>query len=156
MGIMGVSTEQTPVAALIVAKHILLLRDRVDTTPMHVLKLVYLCHGWMLGIHDTPLIAEPVEAWPYGPVVPTVYHRYKRYGNGIIVESVADRSEDLTPTMSELIKSIEGVYRPCSAFQLSALTHQPDTPWDLTRREKGIGSVISNELIRDHYRGLLE
>ena len=44
---------------------------------MHVLKLVYVCHGWMLGIHGAPLITEPVEAWTYSPVVPTVYHRYK-------------------------------------------------------------------------------
>jgi len=148
--------ENAPIAASVVAEHLLWLRGTIDTTPMHVLKLVYLCHGWMLGIHDAPLIAEAVEAWPYGPVVPTVYHRYKRYGGGIIVERVADRSEDLTTEMNKLVKSMEEVYRPCTAFQLSALTHQPNTPWDITRREKGIGSVIPNELIRNHYRVLLE
>ena len=37
---------------------------------MHAIKLVYLCHGWMLGIYGRSLIGEPVEAWRYGPVVP--------------------------------------------------------------------------------------
>ena len=58
-----------------VAEQILWLRGReIETTPMHVLKLVYLCHGWCLGFTGEALINEPVEAWTYGPVVPTVYH----------------------------------------------------------------------------------
>ena len=57
--------------------------------------------------------------------------------------------------MRELIANIEPAYRSYTAFQLSALTHQPGTPWDITRREHGTGAVIPNELIRDHYRGML-
>ena len=146
-----------PVAPSIVAKHILWLRREIDTTPMHVLKLVYLCHGWMLGINSDPLITEPVEAWTYGPVVPTVYHQYKRYGGSIILaEEQADQCDALDTAKADLVKSMELVYRPCTAFQLSALTHQPGTPWDITRRKSGIGSVIPNELIKEHYRGLLD
>ena len=144
-----------PVAPSSVARQILWLRQDLDTTPMHVLKLVYLCHGWMLGIHGDPLISEPVEAWPYGPVVPTLYHRYKRFGGGIIVGEQVAEQPGLDASAAALIESIEAVYRPCSAFQLSALTHQPGTPWDVTRRKSGIGSVIPNALIREHYRGFL-
>ena len=32
-------------------------------TPMQVLKLVYISHGWMLGLLDQPLVAEAIEAW---------------------------------------------------------------------------------------------
>lgn len=145
-----------PVAPSIVAKQILWLRRDLDTTPMHVLKLVYLCHGWMLGIHGASLINEPVEAWQYGPVVPSLYHRYKGFGGGIIVgEPVAERVVLGSSDAAAVIESIETVYRPCTAFQLSALTHQPGTPWDITRRKSGIGSVIPSELIRKHYRGFL-
>ena len=31
-------------------------------TPMQVLKLVYISHGWMLGLHQRPLFEEDVEA----------------------------------------------------------------------------------------------
>ena len=148
-------TESNPVAPSVVAEHILWLRRDIDTTPMHVLKLVYLCHGWMLGINGEPLIAEPVEAWTYGPVVPTVYHNYKKYGGGIILDEPADRRGALGDTKSDLVEAMESVYRSCTAFQLSALTHQPGTPWDITRRKSGIGAVIPNELIKEHYRDLL-
>ena len=150
-----VEAENNPVASSVVAEHVLWLRREIDTTPMHVLKLVYLCHGWMLGMNGEPLIAEPVEAWTYGPVVPTVYHQYKKYGGGTILTKPTDHRGALGDTMSDLVEAIESVYRSCAAFQLSALTHQPGTPWDITRRKNGIGSVIPNELIEEHYRNLL-
>ena len=139
------------------AEHILWLRRCVDrdTTPMHVLKIVYVCHGWMLAANDEALITEPVEAWTYGPVVPTVYHRYKRYGAQSILEDADDRSGELGESATALIEVIEEAYRPYTAVQLSALTHQPGTPWDITRRRHGIGAVIPNELIQNHFRELL-
>lgn len=121
---------------------------------MHVLKLVYLCHGWMLGIHKKPLINEFVEAWTYGPVVPTVYHQYKKYGGSIVITEGEDHHNDLSDA-SSLIESIESIYRSCTAFQLSALTHQPNAPWDITRRKYGVGSVIPNKLIEEHYLEML-
>ena len=38
------------------AEHILWLRRQAnaDTTPMHVLKIVYMCHGWILGADNAP------------------------------------------------------------------------------------------------------
>ena len=145
------------VSPLVIAEQILWLRREIDTTPMHALKLVYMCHGWMLGFESEPLISESVEAWTYGPVIPAVYHRYKQYGGEIILEQkkVADQSEKLNAAMNETVKNVESVYRECTAYQLSALTHQPGTPWDITRRENGIGSVIPNELIEKHYRDML-
>ena len=143
--------------SLVVAEHVLWLRGRADleTTPMHVLKIVYVCHGWMLAVDDEALITEPVEAWTYGPVVPTVYHRYKRYGAQSIFEDVDDRSGELGESAQALMGVIEEAYRPYTAAQLSALTHQPGTPWDVTRRRHGIGAVIPNELIQEHFSELL-
>lgn len=144
-------------SSLVVAEHVLWLRRLadLDTTPMHVLKIVYVCHGWMLAANDEALITEPVEAWTYGPVVPTVYHRYKRYGAQSILEGADDRSGELGESAKALIGVIEEAYRPYTAVQLSALTHQPGTPWDVTRRRHGIGAVIPNELIQSHFKELL-
>ena len=151
----GADPKNKPAEPLVVADRILWLRKGIDTTPMHVLKIVYLCHGWMLGINGEPLINEPVEAWTYGPVIPTVYHQYKKYGGGPVRAKPFDRREGLNPVMNELINSIESVYRSCTASQLSALTHQPETPWDITVRKSGIGSVIPDDLIEEHYQKLL-
>ena len=139
----------------VVADHILWLRRGHETTPMQVLKLVYICHGWVLGLTDLPLVDEPVEAWRYGPVVPSVYHRYKSFGRDAITTAPVDRSGMLGDQQRELVEIVEEVYRDYSALELSGLTHQPDTPWDTVRREYGIGAIIPNELIRNYYRELL-
>ena len=40
-----------------------------EITTMQLLKLVYIAHGWMLGLYDKPLISDEVEAWQYGPFI---------------------------------------------------------------------------------------
>lgn len=149
------STRSTP--PRLVAEQVLWLRDREsETTPMHVLKLVYLCHGWWLGFTGEALISEPVEAWTYGPVVPTVYHLYKSFGGDNITVERVDRSENFESDQQDLIASVVGAYRSYTAVQLSNITHQKDTPWDITRRKYGIGAIIPNELIESHYKKRIE
>jgi len=58
--------------------------EGVSITPMKVLKLVYIAHGWHLGIRKEPLITEQTEAWKYGPVVESVYIAFKKYGKNDI------------------------------------------------------------------------
>lgn len=141
----------------LVAERVLWLRGREsETTPMHVLKLVYLCHGWWLGFTGEALISEPVEAWTYGPVIPTVYHLYKSFGGGHITVERVDRSENFENNQRDLIASVVDAYRSYTAVQLSNITHQKDTPWDITRRKYGIGAIIPNELIESHYKKRIE
>lgn len=139
----------------VVAERILWLRRDIETTPMHVLKLVYLCHGWVLGLTDQALVDEPVEAWQYGPMVRGVYRRYKSFGRNPITAVPNDEPEALDEQQRAFIEVVETVYRDYSALELSSLTHQANTPWDTTRRKYGIGAIIPNEVIREHYRELL-
>ena len=73
----------------------------------------------------------------------------------MVTESSSRMSSSLAPDMESLIKDVEEVYRECTAYQLSALTHQPNTPWDITRRKSGVGSEIPNRLIEEHYKSKL-
>ena len=52
--------------------------DGNQLTVMQILKLVYFCHAWTLALYDRPLIEQPIEAWRYGPVIPDVYHSFKK------------------------------------------------------------------------------
>lgn len=138
------------------AEQILWLRRETETTPMHVLKLVYISHGWMLGLYGRSLINEPAEAWRYGPVVPSVYRRYKSFRGDPITAEPVDRSDAFDDEQRDVVKQVHEVYGDFTALQLSALTHKPGTPWDITYREYGVGVIIRNELIRDYYERLAE
>ena len=47
-------------------------------TPLQVIKMAHIAHGYSLAIHNEPLVDEAVEAWKYGPVVPSLYYRAKK------------------------------------------------------------------------------
>jgi uncharacterized phage-associated protein len=122
--------------------------------PMQVLKLVYIAHGWTLGLLDRPLIDESVEAWTYGPVVPSVYRQYKRYGGGYITEVPSSEPDIFSPKERSLLQQVWKQYSRFTALQLSAMTHKPGTPWAITRQVSGPGAMIPNDLLRDHYKQL--
>jgi uncharacterized phage-associated protein len=121
---------------------------------MRLLKLVYISHGWMLALYDKPLFQESAEAWPYGPVVPSVYHAYKRFRGNVISGTPTAEPQGFSSDERNLMGQVWEAYKPYTALQLSALTHQPNTPWEITTRLIGAGAPISNDLIKEHYREL--
>lgn len=140
-----------------------------ELTNMQLNKLVYIAHGWWLALTDNPLIGEQVEAWRWGPVVPTVYHEFKFFGSSPIpfgrrgVDDWADRvavlEEDAdTYKVRAVIDKVFRKYGALSGAKLSALTHEDGTPWSAARaRPTGHDrfSRISDEDICAHYRAML-
>jgi uncharacterized phage-associated protein len=120
-------------------------------TPMALLKLVYLCHGWMLGLYDRPLITEDVEAWKYGPVIPELYHALKKFGGQPVSNPIEQDMPEFDDLESALIRRVFEVYGN-NGLVLSGLTHRPGTPWSATW-ERG-SSVIPNESIQQHFKEL--
>ena len=130
---------------------------------LKLIKLVYLAHGWHLGLTDEPLIREKVEAWKYGPVVRSVYDAFKGYGKGIINEraitGISEEMEGIEKLADnetiDFLNDVWDLYRDFSGLQLSKLTHGKDTPWDITWRKEGkqsyFGDVIRDEIIREYY-----
>ena len=133
---------------------------------MKLQKLIYFAHGWNLAITGKPLITESIQAWQYGPVVSSIYHEFKEFGNDPITKPATDITiESVSPPKfcfvkpqinddfsKNLLNKIWGKYGKYSAIQLSNMTHQPGTPWRNTWKE-GIpkGTVISDELIKNYF-----
>ncbi|HTF66488.1 MAG TPA: type II toxin-antitoxin system antitoxin SocA domain-containing protein [Edaphobacter sp.] len=140
----------------LVAEYFLFLADneRRPLSPMQILKLVYIAHGWMLGLHNRPLVNEPIEAWQYGPVIRSLYQRYKKYGSRPVDDGPAQRPSGFEDDERRTMEQVWSGYGQWSAVSLSALTHETGSPWDITVKESGMGSVIPNDLIEDHYRRL--
>jgi len=127
-------------------------RDRKALTPMQLLKLVYIAHGWHLGLYGRPLVNEPVEAWKYGPVISSLYHVYKKYGSLPVEDGPMEKPDGFDRDEESTIEQVWKGYGGRTGVSLSSLTHEPGTPWSTTVVQSGIGSVISNDLIEDYYR----
>ena len=134
--------------SMTVAEQIVWVGDKVELNALDLINLVCLCHGWMLGLHNKPLIDEPVEAWTYGPVVPSIYYFHKYWG----ILRFRDRSDKLFPVEIELIKEVVTEYSDCTTSELSNLARAEGSPWDTTRLYRGIWEIIPNQLFEDFYR----
>jgi uncharacterized phage-associated protein len=143
------------------------LDSGIPVTPMKLVKLVYVAHGWYLGLTGEPLIAEGVQAWRYGPVVPSVYTSFKEYGGSPVTEPAGTLSSTgqmiyyaiTSPELASFLDKIWDEYKDYSAVELSALTHEEETPWFETWHNKGgkdtRAILIANDAIQSHYKQVL-
>lgn len=118
---------------------------------MHLLKLVYISHGWHLEMRNAPLISNGIEAWQYGPVIPDVYHAFRSQGVDV-KNSLQFQGSELAVKDSKLLDEIYNIYGKISAFRLSEITHEVGGPWDLATKMGGNYAPILDELIKSHYQ----
>ena len=125
--------------------------------PLQIAKLVYLCHSWMLGLHGRGLIRQHIHAWRYGPVVPKLYHSLKKYKSAPVTEPIKGiESANLDRIERDVIAQVYDKYGYFTGIQLSHITHEDGTPWDITWSQEGRDSVIPDELIKQHYEELYD
>ena len=138
-------------------------RRTVRITHLKLQKLVYISYGWGLArLGGRRLFHEPIEAWRLGPVIPPLYHEFKRFGRNSIDEWSRHYSYEKQRFVFPLVEDDDiGALRVLNLTwdrygtrpgeALSALTHQQGTPWSRTPR----GAQIKDELIRRHFLYLL-
>lgn len=124
-----------------------------DMTSLKLLKIVYIAHGWMLGLHDKPLISEDVEAWKYGPVIPELYRDTRNFRREHITEMSSEYHVDLNSNEQSIINQTFDGYAGYTANQLIRLTHKKGTPWYQVTKGKHArpGLVIENSIIANYY-----
>jgi uncharacterized phage-associated protein len=116
-------------------------------TNLQLQKLTYVCHGWSLAIYKRPLIIEDVYAWQYGPVVPSVYFQFKRFGSKVIDDQ---KQVQLDAESEQIIQDIVSVLGDYSGPQLVELTHRQGSPW--TQVWDGTSNtMIPDSIIEHHY-----
>lgn len=125
---------------------------------IQIQKLVYIAHGFYLALLNQPLIKQPIEAGTYGPLVPVLYDALLEYGVEPIIEPLENvPRERLSEEAQLVIKKVVNAYGRFNHRQLSTLTHRENTPWKQIYDPNGfLYKRIANELIRDHYRKLLD
>ena len=151
---------ETDIKAGAIANEFLMLanKDNIEISNLKLMKICYIAQGLSLSILKKPAFLDSIEAWQYGPVIPSIYHEFKRFRS----EPIRDyRSSELDANFelkenelndSQLKKIVQltwNLYGNMSAQVLVDLTHQQGTPWFVTVSERE--NIISNELIKKYY-----
>lgn len=129
--------------------------EGLNLTNMQVQKLVYFAHGYMLAINNQSLINDEVKAWNFGPVVPPMYNKLKKYGNSAIDIGTDIEDADLTEQQVKVIKWVWNSFKNHSGSQLSQISHLPDAPWSQVWRDNKFGE-ISNLLTQEYYKRFIK
>jgi uncharacterized phage-associated protein len=151
--------SQPITTATTVADEILKIAKRrgKSLTPMQLMKLVYIAHGWSLAILNRDLFSDRIEAWKYGPVIPTLYQATKRFGRAAIPHDLIEDDEGsrLPIDVQAFLEDVFSKYGHLSGVSLSNLTHRPGSPWDQRFRDGVMNIEIPDDIIKDHYLGKL-
>jgi len=125
--------------------------------PMKLQKLLYYAQGWNLAVRQETLFPDDIEAWRYGPVVPPIYRRFKRYGSDIIPRNaiITVPENVLAKASLKLIDDVIAKYGDMSAGDLMRQTHD-EPPWSETWGSGSPGesgnAVIEIDLIYRYFR----
>ncbi len=147
-----------------IAKYILAIRT---CTHLELEKLVYMCYADYLCKTGKRLFEDKIYAFKYGPVVETVYKKYK--GKKIIdkeaeVEEMLDSNFEKLPARSRILFAEDGLnkiiqieetlkhYSACTASKLVEITHVKNGPWDYVDKSAQFAEITDEAIIQRHYK----
>lgn len=117
--------------------------SKKSMSPKKLQKMLYYAQSWTITLENekaddikNKLFKENFEAWVHGPVIPSVYHEYKKYGYTNIpqIEDTIEFDEDI----ENILLQVFDVYGGYNGNELENITHQEE-PWQKAR--KGFSSL---------------
>ncbi|MBN8521646.1 MAG: DUF4065 domain-containing protein [Alphaproteobacteria bacterium] len=171
----NVSSSEAPTKAAAVANEFLKLGDaeNIAIDPMKLQKLVYYAHAWYLAHNDNPLFDDDVEAWPWGPVIRSIYDHFQGFGRDPIKGKKAtilrktgneevnfsfEAPELDNQDLKDFIKLVWDSHKDFTGIQLSNATHMPNEPWTIVKDQYGDldkKPPIDNEIIKFVFKSKL-
>ncbi len=159
-----VETKNPPYTAAHIANYILekASMDSVEITNLKLQKLVYIFFGWSLVLGSKKvLFKDSIRAWKYGPVIPSLYHQFKKFEGRKIEEGtkaviydlkkniIKDADErEINSEIRQTLDMLWRTYKNASSGHLVFLTHEKETPWwktydDLIEKEIPVRRIKS-------------
>jgi len=131
-------------------------RDGDLITNLKMQKLLYYAQAWyVVNLKNKSLFNEVIEAWELGPVIPIVYHYFKKYGyNSISYIDNGNEEKPFTPAQLDYLKQFYGKFIGFSAHALVNMSHN-EGPWKNTFKEGETNKVIPNSLMKSYYSTLI-
>jgi uncharacterized phage-associated protein len=144
---------------LAIANEFLRLRgEPLVPAQMQLQKWIYLAHGWNLAINQLPLVNDQPEAWDGGPVFRSIWNHIRDFGYGVVSRRLEVNGQPYVAPLNEnerrIIDLVWDKYRGFTGYELSEMTHQPDTPWTHAYFQRGRNARISNRDTQNYYTAL--
>lgn len=119
-------------------------------TNMKLQKMLYYEQGFHLAYFETPLFDEDIEAWQYGPVVPSVYRHFKNFGRNGLEPDGDGVAVFANNTEKRLFDIVFDTYNKYSAVGLMEMTHN-EKPWRIAGAPMP-GNIISQESLQKFFK----
>lgn len=157
-------TEDEEITALDVANYIVSKRKCTHT---RLEKLLYFCYADYLCKYKEKLFNDNIYAFKYGPVVESIYEKYKRQDSLIddvnnYIDSIPNQYKN--PIRSRILNCRDGIqkiksiddtlakYKYYNTNYLINLTHKDKTPWAINGKGEEPYQKISDEDIIKYHR----
>ncbi len=126
-------------------------RDLISNLKLQ--KLVYYAQGVYLALYNTPLFNDPIEAWTHGPVVPDLYHEYKKFGDQAIDGPANIDYTKYSQQERDVLDDVYSCFGQFSAWKLRDMTHE-ERPWKDTYNNGG--GVIPLATMKEYFMTFLQ
>lgn len=146
--------------SLIIAKFFIdiAIKQGKPISPLKLQKLVYYAVGWYAGYTGRRLLDEEVKAWPYGPIIASIYHEFTHLGNDPITAKdvrfgVIDTGTPLfDQSLVDFMTGVWSAYCSFSDIQLSEMTKADGSPWATTVGAELMNQSIPFEMILRYFK----
>lgn len=136
------------------AARLLGLKSGWTLSNLELQKIIYLAHMFYLGRAGQPLVAGNFEAWDYGPIHPSLYHRAKVFGSDPVGNVFHDAPNVPEGAARSILEEAYEKLGSAGPGRLVKATHRPNGAWAINYIPGVRGRVISNHDILAEYRML--
>ncbi|MCM1053663.1 MAG: DUF4065 domain-containing protein [Ruminococcus sp.] len=126
--------------------------NELHPEPLKLQQLLYLAQGISYAFNDKPLFEESIEAWEEGPIIPSIYYKYKIYGHNPIPVTY-----NLNTSLDDIIEILNYVKDNYSFYDSAALKELiiNQEPWLLSQASLSNEETISKENIANYFRNII-
>jgi uncharacterized phage-associated protein len=121
-------------------------------TNMKLQKVLYLANGIHLAVTGKSLLKDQIEAWKYGPVVRSVYDRFKGWVDKPITSPQNSSDLKLDQETQEILSDVWELSKNVDAVKLSNWTHLSGSPWEKAYNSTYFNETIDPEFTMEYFR----
>lgn len=142
------------------------IEDFVEVNHSKLQYLMYIAAGWCLALLDKDVTeGEGFLAWQAGPVLPSVYHEFKRFARlqiaTLATEYDSESNKVIFPKLTDsdtlnVLSKVWGIYQTFSDKSLATLIKKSDSPWFQAYLPENKHSKISVDLMKSYFASDIE